>query len=96
MPGTIGPGNGLGGGIERLATSGPSSIGGRANGEAPKIRPTIRRTLRALGGRRVVIEGFGKYSPTLVVIGGSEAPAGAWLSPVELRRFVEVARRILK
>ena len=32
MPGTIGPGNGLGGGDERLATTGPSSIGGREGG----------------------------------------------------------------
>jgi hypothetical protein len=62
-----------------------------------KFRPATRRTLRALGGNRVVIEGFGKHAPTLVAIGGSgEAPAGAWLSPAKLRRFVEVARKILK
>lgn len=63
----------------------------------PKARPTSRRTLRALGGRRVVIEGFGKHAPALVAIGGSgEAPAGAWLSPAELRRLVEAVKRILK
>ena len=62
-----------------------------------KVRPTTRRTLRALGGRRVMIEGFGKCSPTFIVIAGNgEAPAGAWLSPAELRRFIEAARRILK
>lgn len=62
-----------------------------------KVRPTTRRTLRALGGRRVTIEGFGKRSPALFVIAGNaEAPAGAWLSPVELRRFVEAVKRILK
>lgn len=62
-----------------------------------KVRPTMRRTLRALGGRRVMIEGFGKHSPTLIAIAGSsETPAGAWLSPAELRRFIEAARRILK
>jgi hypothetical protein len=62
-----------------------------------KVRPTTRRTLRALGGRRVTIEGFGKRSPALFVIAGNgEAPAGAWLSPVELRRFIEAAIRILK
>ena len=65
-------------------------------GEA-KIRPTTRRTLRALGGRRVVVEGFGRRSPTFVAIaGGSDVPVGAWLSPTELRRFIEAARRILK
>lgn len=61
------------------------------------LRATTRRTLRALGDRRIVIEGFGKHSPTLVtIVGGSEAPSGGWLSPSELRRFVEVARKILK
>jgi hypothetical protein len=66
--------------------------------EAPvKVRPTTKRTLRALGGRRVVIEGFGRRSPTFVAIAGSgETSAGAWLSPAELRRFVDTARRILK
>ena len=62
-----------------------------------KVRPTTRRTLRALGGRRVVIEGFGGSSPTFVAIsGGSDVPIGAWISPGELRRLVEAARRILK
>lgn len=62
-----------------------------------KIRPTTRRTLRALGGRRVVVEGFGRRSPAFVMItGGNEAPSSAWLSPGELRRFANTARRILK
>ena len=62
-----------------------------------KVRPTTRRTLRALGGRRVVVEGFGRRSPTFVAIaGGSDAPIGAWLSPAALRRLVDAARRILK
>ena len=62
-----------------------------------KIRPTTRRTLRALGGRKVVVEGFGGRSPTFVAIaGGSDAPIGAWLSPGELRKFVKAAMRILK
>ena len=62
-----------------------------------KIRPKTRRTLRALAGRRIVVEGFGRRSPTFVAItGGSEAPIGAWLSPGELRRLVEAARRILR
>jgi len=66
-------------------------------GAVKKVRPTMRRTLRALGGRRVVVEGFGRRSAAFVAIaGGSEAPIGAWLSPGELRRFVEVARKILK
>lgn len=64
---------------------------------AAKIRPTTRRTLRALGGRRIVVEGFGRRAPTFVAIAaGGDAPIGAWLSPAELRRFVEAARRILK
>lgn len=67
---------------------------------AKTVRPTTRRTrrtLRALGGRRVVVEGFGKRSPTFVaIIGGDEAPRVAWLSPAELRRFADVARKILK
>jgi hypothetical protein len=64
---------------------------------ATRIRPTTRRTLRALGGRRVVVEGFGRRAPTFVAIAaGDAAPIGAWLSPAELRRFVETARRILR
>lgn len=65
--------------------------------DATKIRPTIRRTLRALGGRRVVIEGFGRRSPVFVAIAGSsDVPVGAWISPIELRRLVDAARKILK
>ena len=63
----------------------------------PNVRPTTRRTLRALGGKRIVVEGFGRKSPAFVAIaGGSDASSGAWLSPRELRRLVETARRILK
>lgn len=63
---------------------------------ATKVRPIIKRTLRALGGRRVVVEGFGRKSPAFVtIVGGSEAPSGAWLGPRELRRLVEAARKIL-
>lgn len=62
-----------------------------------KVRPKTRRTLRALNGRRVVVEGFGRRSPTFVAIaGGSEAPIGAWLSPSALRLLVEAARKILR
>ena len=65
-----------------------------------KARPTPRRTLhtlRALGGRRVLIEGFGRRSPTFVAIsGGSDAPISAWIPPGQLRLLVEAARRILK
>ena len=64
---------------------------------ASSIKPTSRRTLRALGGRRVVIEGFGRSAPTFVAIsGGNDVPTGAWLSSSQLRRLVETARRILK
>ena len=64
---------------------------------AAKVRPTTRRTLRALSGRRVVIEGFGRRAPTfMAIVGGREAPIGAWLSPAALRKLVEAARRILR
>lgn len=64
---------------------------------AMKVRPTTRRTLRALGGRRIVVEGFGRRAPTFVAIsGGSDVPVVAWLSPAELRRLIETARRILR
>lgn len=64
---------------------------------ASKIRPTTRRTLRALGGRRVVIEGFGRRAPAFVSIAGSsDVPVGAWISPAELRRLADAARKILK
>ncbi len=62
-----------------------------------KTRPKTRRTLRARGGRRVVVEGFGRRALTLVAIaGGDVVPSSAWLSPGELRRLVDVARRILR
>ena len=61
-----------------------------------KVRPKLRRTLRALAGRRVVIEGFGGRSPTLVAIaGGDEVPQGAWLSSSELRRLADATKKIL-
>ncbi len=61
------------------------------------VRPTVRRTLRALGGRRVVVEGFGRGAPTFVAIsGGGDIPIGAWLSTAEFRRFANAAKRILK
>lgn len=64
---------------------------------AVKVRPKTRRTLRALGGRRIVVEGFGRRAPTFVaIVGGNEAPIGAWLSPAMLRKLVEAARRILR
>jgi hypothetical protein len=60
-------------------------------------RPTTRCTLRALGGRRVIVEGFGRGAPAFVTIAGSsDVPVSAWLSPRELRRLVETAKRILK
>ena len=66
-------------------------------GTAKEVRPKTRRTLRALGGRRIVVEGFGRRAPTFVAIsGGGDAPIGAWLSPGELRRFVDAAMRILR
>lgn len=71
----------------------------KAKVKMTKVRPTTRRTLRALGGRRIVIEGFGRQSPAFVAIAdvtGGDLPVGAWISPAELRRLVDAARRILK
>lgn len=63
----------------------------------PTIRPKTRSTLRARGGRRIVIEGFGRRSPTLLAIAcKGDVPVGAWLSPAELRRLIAAARRILR
>lgn len=62
-----------------------------------KIRPKTRRTLRGLGGRHIVIEGFGRRAPAQIVIsGGSDVPVGTWISPSELRKLVEAARKILR
>ena len=62
-----------------------------------KVRPKSRRTLRALGGRRIVVESFGRRAPTFVAIsGGSDVPVGAWLSPSALRQLVATAKRILR
>ena len=63
-----------------------------------KVHPKVRRTLRALAGRRVVVEGFGRRSPTLVaIVGGDDAaPIGAWLPPAALRQLVDTAKKILK
>lgn len=61
-----------------------------------RVRPKARRTMRTLGGGRLVIEGFGRRSPAFIVVAGAAGPFGAWLSPRELRRFVEIARKILK
>jgi len=64
--------------------------------EAP-LRPKVRRSIRARGGRHVTIEGFGRNSPAYLTIGGaSDVPVGAWLSPKELRRFIEAAKKILR
>ena len=50
-----------------------------------------------LGGRRIVIEGYGRKAPALVaIVGGGETPIIAWLSPRALRRLVVAAQRILK
>jgi hypothetical protein len=62
-----------------------------------KIRPRVKRSLRALSGRRVVIEGFGRKAPSFVMIGGGgDTPASAWLAPAELRKLIETGKKILK
>ena len=61
-------------------------------------RARVKATLRAYGGRRVVIEGFGDRHPRtfIAVAGGGDRPEGAWLSAAELRRLADAAKRILK
>jgi hypothetical protein len=60
-------------------------------------RARVKATLRAYGGRRVVIEGVGTKRPrTFIAVAGGEKPEGAWLSAGELRRLANTARRILK
>lgn len=60
-------------------------------------RARVKATLRAYGGRRVVIEGFGNRRPrTFIAVAGGDRPEGAWLSQGELRRLADAARRILK
>jgi hypothetical protein len=62
-----------------------------------KVKPRVKTTLRALGGRRVVIEGYGRRAPAFVAVaGGGYAPSVAWLSPAALRRLANTARKILK
>lgn len=61
------------------------------------VKPRVKRSLRALSGRRIVIEGFGRRAPSFVMIGGGgDAPASAWLSPKELRKLIEAAKEILR
>lgn len=62
---------------------------------ATKLRPTTRRTLRARGGRQITLASFGRQT-FVAIVGGSDVPVGAWLSPGELRKFVTAAQRILK
>jgi hypothetical protein len=60
------------------------------------VKAKTRRTVRALAGQRLVIEGFGRRAPALIVISGVDVPASAWLSPVALRQLVAAVQRILK
>ena len=56
------------------------------------VRPKRRRTLRALGGRRIVVESFGARA-FVSIAGSSDVPVGAWISARELHRLVDFARR---
>jgi hypothetical protein len=61
------------------------------------VRPKTRRTLRALAGRRIIVESFGARAPTFVAIaGGTDTPASAWITHSELRKLVELGKKILK
>ena len=44
-----------------------------------------------------MLQGFGRRAPAFIAIAANDtAPIGAWLSPTELRRLVEAARKILR
>ena len=60
------------------------------------IRPKLRRSFTAMGGRRLVIEGFGRRAPTFVAIVGGDSPQSAWLTPTQLRRLIEAGKKILR
>jgi len=82
---------------EKRRSQGHGAAPKHASTPPTKIRPTTKRILRGLGGRRVVLEGFGHRAPAFIAISaGGFTPIGAWLSPAELRRLIEAARRILR
>lgn len=64
--------------------------------DSPRIQPRIKATLRALDGRRCMIESFGPRTPTFITVTGGKHPEGAWLSARQLRRLMDTIRRILK
>jgi len=65
----------------------------KKTGTTTTVRPKTRRTIRALGGRRIMIESFGRRAPMFLAIsGGSDAPIGAWISPVTLRKLIKALR----
>lgn len=67
------------------------------NRRKSELRPKTRRSLRGLAGRHIVLEGFGRRAPAYITIGGaSDVPVGAWISPNELRKLIEAARKILR
>jgi len=61
-----------------------------------KMRPRVRRTLRAASGRKIVIENFQRGGVSLVGIMDGHAWCAAWLRPAQLRQLADVARKILK
>ena len=61
-----------------------------------KLRPRVRRTLRAASGRKIVIENFQRGGVSLVGILDGHGWSAAWLRPAQLRQLVETARRILR
>lgn len=62
-----------------------------------KVKARVRTTLRALDGRRVVIEGYGRRAPAFIAVaGGGYAPSAAWLSPAALRHLATAIRKIRK
>lgn len=58
--------------------------------------PRIKRSFRALSGRRIIVENISRRAPTFVAIVGGERPESAWLTPKELRKFVNAAKEILR
>lgn len=61
-----------------------------------KLRPRVRRTLRAASGRKIVIENFQRGGVSLVGIMDGHGWSAAWLRPAQLRKLAEAARKILR
>jgi len=62
-----------------------------------KVKPRVKRRIRALSNRKILFENFGPRGPSYLAITGSpDASASAWITPRELRRFIAAAQEALR